>query len=65
MKKSKKYPYARVTFWQKFHFGSKFDHIEVKHKSDWIMNINSLTIKAQQALQSAAITAQQSSQQAV
>ena len=29
------------------------------------MNINSLTIKAQQALQSAAITAQQSSQQAV
>ena len=54
-----------MTFWQKFHFGSKFDHIVVKHKSDWIMNINSLTIKAQQALQSAAITAQQSSQQAV
>ena len=54
-----------MTFWQKFYFGNKFDHIEVKHKSDWIMNINSLTIKAQQALQSAAITAQQSSQQAV
>ena len=54
-----------MTFWQKFYFGNKFDHIVVKHKSDWIMNINSLTIKAQQALQSAAITAQQASQQAV
>ena len=54
-----------MTFWQKFYFGSKFDHIEVKHKSDWIMNINSLTIKAQQALQGAVAIAQQSSQQAV
>ena len=54
-----------MTNWQKFYFGNKFDHIGLKQKLDLTMNINSLTIKAQQALQSAAITAQQSSQQAI